>query len=435
MPSVTVAGSGSSQVTYTSNDAVAYATNAANQIASAITKGAAFVQFNGSAFPATATPSVDIFSTAAPPPAAAILLSSTAIGVIDSLTTALQIQGGAAGVSVVAGSGGLTYTNITASGTALDNIVAGDGANFLQTSAAGTGNYNFNTGSGNDTVVVLSGNATINAGTGRNLVVLGGGSSSGNSLVHSEGADSIVGNILSKGTAGSGGTDTVNIGSGAVTINPGSSNFFVYGNQYNAVTVLQGVGSDTVSVGRGGGSVVGGLAGNNYLFGGSGGAGSAGTTIRGAASGDTLFAIGSGSITAIAGAGSELITGAFNPPGFGSTSSTGNNLFVAGSGNDTLVAGAGSDTLVGGTGSAQMFAGTGADTFRFSSGTGGADTITGFTASSTLQLIGFGSALTAANALNTSIVQGGNTVLKLTDGTTLTFANGASVSNTQIKTS
>ena len=435
MPSVTVAGSSSTQIVYSTNDSFTYAQNAANQIANAIGGGATSVRYTGAAFGGSAAPAVNIFSTVAPSPASAMMLSSTAVGVIDTLTSALQIQGGAAGVSVVAGSGGLTYTNITASGSALDNIVAGDGPNFLQTSAAGTGNYNFNTGAGNDTIVVLSGNATVNAGTGRNLIVLGGGANAGNSLVYSEGADSIVGNIIPRGTAGSGGTDTVNIGSGATTINPGSSNFFIYNNQFNAVTVLQGDGSDTVSVGRGGGSVVGGLAGNNYLFGGSGGAGSAGTTIRGAASGDHLFAIGSGNITAIAGAGNETITGAVNPPGFGSTSATGNNLFVAGSGNDTLMAGAGADTLVGGTGNAQLITGTGPDTFQITSGTGGADTITGFSASSTLQLTDFGPSLTAASALNTAINLGGNTVLTLNDGTTLTFANGATVANSQIKTS
>lgn len=435
MPGVTIAGGSSTPVVYTTNDSSTYAQNAANQIANAINGGALSVRYTGAPFAAAAALAVNVFGSVTPSPASAVLLSSTAVGVIDTLTTGLQIQGGAAGVSVVAGSGGLTYTNITASGSAFDNIVAGDGANFLQTATFGTGNYNFNTGAGNDTVVVLSGNATVNAGTGRNLIVLGGSASSGNSLVYSEGADSIVGNILPKGTGGSGGTDTVNIGSGATTINPGSSNFFIYNNQFNAVTLLQGIGSDTVSVGRGGGSVVGGLAGNNYLFGGSGGAGSAGTTIRGAASGDHLFAIGSGNITAIAGAGNETITGAVNPAGFGTTASMGNNMFVAGSGNDTLMAGGGADTLVGGTGNAQLIAGTGPDTFQIISGTGGADTITGFSASSTLRLTGFGASLTAASALNTAVIQGGNTVLTLNDGTTLTFANGASVANSQIKTS
>lgn len=433
MPSVTVAGSGGGPVNYTTNEGYSYALNAANQIAAAIGNGATAIRYNGTPFAASASQTVDVFSATAPSPASPILLSTTAVGIINSLATALQIQGGAAGASVVSGSGGLTYTNITASGSATANIVA-SGTNYLQTATTGAGNYNFNTGSGNDTIVVLSGNATVNAGSGQNLIVLGGGANSGNSLVYSEGYDSIVGNILPRGTAGSGGTDTVNIGSGATTVNPGSSNFFIFNNQFDALTLLQGVGSDTVSVGQGGGSVIGGLAGNNYLFAGSGGANSAGTTIRGAASGDHLFAIGAGNVTVIAGAGNETVTGAVNPAGFGTTSATGSNLLVAGSGIDIVQAGAGNSTLVGGSGSAQLIAGSGANMFQIISGTGGADTITGFNASSTLQLTGFGASLTAANALNTALVQGGNTVLTLVDGTTLTFANGASVSNSQIKT-
>jgi Ca2+-binding RTX toxin-like protein len=134
-----------------------------------------------------------------------------------------------------------------------------------------------------------------------------------------------------------------------------------------------------------------------------------------------LFAIGGGSITAIAGAGAETITGAVSPAGFGSTSSTGNNLFIAGSGNDSLQAGGGADTLQGGTGSAILSSGLGADTFSFVNGSaGGSDTITGFKAADTLQLTGYG--LNSTTALNTAVHSGANTVLTLGDGTTITLS-------------
>ena len=47
MPGVTVSGSGSNTLTFTSNDSLAYAQNAANQIASAISGGAAAVNYAG----------------------------------------------------------------------------------------------------------------------------------------------------------------------------------------------------------------------------------------------------------------------------------------------------------------------------------------------------------------------------------------------------
>ena len=424
MPSVTVVGSGANPVNFVGFDAYSYAQNAALQITAAITSGSVVNPYTGTPFSAVTAPSgqgvVDVFSAVAGPltssgTSAAVLLNTNANAVVDSLSTFLSLQGGGPSETVIAGSGGLSYTTFSSSAAGMDSIVAGDGANFIQTATVGGGFYSVNTGSGNDSINALTGNSTINAGTGKNFIQLG----SGNNYIYSEGFDSITGNTVPGAVAG---TDTVNIGSGQATINPVNSNFFIYGNQFNSLTLLKGSGSDTVSVGKGGGSVVGGSAGNNYLFGGVGGAGSAGTTIVGGGAGDHLFAIGGGSITAIAGAGAETITGAINPAGFGTTASTGNNLFEAGSGNDSLQAGGGADTLQGGTGSAVLSSGTGADTFLFTNGSsGGSDTITGFKAADTLQLSGYG--LNSATALNTALSSGSNTVLTLGDGTTITLSN------------
>ena len=111
------------------------------------------------------------------------------------------------GETVVAGSGGLTYTGITPSGTAVTYIAAGDGPNLIATTPDTAGNYSINTGAGADTISV-SGNAVVNAGSGANSVSVTGG----NSLVYSEGFDNIT---LSSGT------DTINVGSSQATINPG----------------------------------------------------------------------------------------------------------------------------------------------------------------------------------------------------------------------
>jgi Ca2+-binding RTX toxin-like protein len=429
---------GSPPVVFNSQDAAAYGQALGNSLTAAITNGTLTTTTYSDSTPTPAAlnpvaPAVASF-TSTPTGATSVLLGVNVMGVVDTSTTPLSLQGGGAGVSVLAGSGGLTFSNITASGADTDTIVAGDGNNYIATAMTpGTGNYAVNTGAGNDTIGIFNGNGTVNAGTGNNLIVLGGGANSGDSFVFSEGFDSIVGNTIPGGQHASGGTDTVDIGSGQTTINPGSSNFFVFGNQSNALTVLLGVGSDTVNVGAGGGNVTGGLAGNNILIGGSGGVDINAITLQGTASGDQLFAVGSGAVTAIAGAGNETISGAGGTPtGVQLTASTANNTFIAGSGNDTLIAGSGADTLVGSSGTALMVSGTvGADTFSFTKGqAGGSDTITGFKAADVLQLNGYG-----ATPISTSSLVGGSTVLTLNDGTTLTFAGTGSVPPTQIKTS
>ena len=84
------------------------------------------------------------------------------------------------------------------------------------------------------------------------------------------------------------------------------------------------------------------------------------------------------------------------------------------------------DTLIGSTGSAVMVSGTGPDTFAFQFGNGGADTITGFKATDTLQLTGFG-----ISSLPTT-VSGGSTVVALNDGTTITLTGVTSLPSSQV---
>ena len=275
MPSVTINGASNVNLTFSSNDSAPFAFNLGNLIGAGLTGGTltAFNYTSGSTAPgpATGTDGVAVFGTGATP-SSLVTVPGGDTAIIDSLTGPLSITGGGAGATVVAGSGGLNYTDITPSGTATTYIVAGDGNNLLSTSTVGGGNYSFNTGAGNDTISV-NGNATVNAGTGHNSISVSGG---GN-VIQSEGFDSITGGAMVSGA----GADTVEIGSGQTTINPGASNFFIFGASVNPLTFNAGSGSDTISVGRGGGEVVAGSAGHSSLFGGSGGAGSGATTLRG----------------------------------------------------------------------------------------------------------------------------------------------------------
>ncbi len=416
MPTVTVSGAGTSvTLTYTSNDSVPYANTLANAISAALQNGSltAFPYTSGATTPG-GPGGVAFFATS---PSQTVAVPTSDVGIIDAASGPVSITGGGVGETVVAGSGGLTYTGITPSGSAVDYIAAGDGANFIATATTGTGNYQVNTGAGNDTISVF-GNGVVNAGTGNNSVSVSGGSS----LIYSEGHDSIT-------TSGVG-TDTINVGTGTPTINPGSANLVVTSSSTaGALFIAAGTGSDTISVGPGGGAVYAGSGGNSILVAGTVGANGAATTLHGGGGGDQLYASGSTAVYAAAGPGNETLSGAGGTPagGVSVAGSTASNTFLAGTGNDTLIAGAGKDTLVGASGHAVMTSGTGADVFSFTSGTaGGMDTITGFKAADTLALTGYGSGPVPTTTM------GGSTVVHLSDGTSITIQGVSALNPSQI---
>jgi Ca2+-binding RTX toxin-like protein len=319
----------------------------------------------------------------------------------------VSLQGGAAGGYFLAGSGlagaarNVTYTNITPTGTATDNIAITGGNNLIQTATFGTGNYNVATGNGNDTVNILLGNSTINAATGNNVINLG----SGNNLITSVGYDTITGSSVG------GGSDTVNVTSGQTSINSGTSSFLVNDSSPNPLNVTLGFGVDTVNVSGAGAATIKGIATTTQATSG---------TVQGTdtSTGDSLTVSG-GAATVTAGASNDTIKAL-----------SGNNLLLAGTGNDTLVAGAGADTLggaIGGNASALLVSGTGSGTtFQFAFGkSGGADTITGFKSTDILSFTGYGSA-----PQSTAIKVGTNTILTLSDSTTITLV-GVTPASTQ----
>lgn len=413
MPTVTVAGSGSGAITYNSSDAVGAANVAAAAIAKSIAAGSTVTPYAGGSSVTSSGNTVAVFSTTAP--VGPVSLDGGIVGVIDSLSTVVSLAGGAQGVSVVAGSGGLVFTNVTASGTLTDNIVAGDGSNIIGTAATGGGNYLVNTGSGNDLIQINTGKATVNAGSGTNYINLG----SSNTLVLSQGYDSVTGSGVS--VAGGSGIDTINIGSGSTSVNPGFSNFYIFGNNLHSLFVSAGAGTDTISVGAGGGYVIGGtgltnaanngattnLVSNNILIAGSGGGTFGSTTLQGAGGSDRLY---------------------------------------AGSGNDTLIAGAGSETLFGSSGTAAMYSGSGPTTFQFTAAGivgaatipggngstpalvgGGFDIIANFKANDVLSTVGYG-----PNAALSATVSNGSTTITLVDGTTIQLAGVSNLKLSQV---
>jgi Ca2+-binding RTX toxin-like protein len=344
MATVLVQGSGTSvTLTYSSSETVPYANVLASTVSNGLMSGAltALPYYSGTVAPSAPGGVVIFYSTPSTP--VEIPTQDVSVIIVGGPTT---ITGGGVGETVVAGSAGLNYTDITPSGSAVDYIAGGDGNNVISTSTTGSGNYQINTGAGKDAISVY-GNGLINAGTGQNSISVAGGSS----LIYSDGNDTINGSTA----VGGGGTDTVDIGTdtvdaggGRTTINPGSSNFIIYADSASTkpLTFNQGSGSDTISVGMGGGTVHAGTGGNSILIAGTDGAHGAATTLYGAASGDELYASGSTPTVLVAGAGNETLSGAggtLNGTSF--AASTANDTFRAGSGNDTMIGGSGSDTF------------------------------------------------------------------------------------------
>jgi collagen type I/II/III/V/XI/XXIV/XXVII alpha len=331
MPTVTVAGGGSSgTLTFTSGDSAPYANTLALALNAGLGNGTLTALTYSSGPVAPGAPNGVVFFGNAP--TILVTIPTEDLGTVVQAGP-VSLTGGAAGETVLAGSAGLTYIDITPSGNAIDYIVAGDGTNVITTATTGTGNYQINTGSGADTISVF-GNGVISAGTGLNDVSVSGGSS----LIYSEGQDNIVTNGF--------GSDTVMIGTGQATINPGSTNLVIMQGTVSPKTLFlaPGTGSDIVSV-TGGGTVYGGTGGDNVLI--ADAASGVKTMLVGGGNGDQLFATGGGSVVLVAGVGSETLSGASGTfSGVTLSASTADDIFQAGSGNDVILGGSGNDTVV-----------------------------------------------------------------------------------------
>ena len=142
------------------------------------------------------------------------------------------------------------------------------------------------------------------------------------------------------------------------------------------------------------------------------GGAASGATVTGAATG---WIGNNGALSLTTGA-----TGGAVQAGAGQVSVTGGagaDIFTAGSGYDSFSLGGGADTVTFGAGHATVAGGTGADIYHFRAGADGHDTIGGFKpGTDVLKFDGF-----TGNAVASGVVAGGNTLLTLTDGTTIQF--------------
>ena len=291
----------------------------------------------------------------------------------EILTSAMPVYIGSSAAFVAVGP---SLGNAAVLSTAPTTVLGADGSNVFFSDVSSSLVL---TGNGNDTVIAPSGNDTIDAGAGNNLLYLGSGTAS----VNSAGTDTIYG-----GT----GADTINVTSSA-SINAGTGGLSILGAGANVtVTGVNGA-AVTIYGGSGSNAVVSGSAANNIFV--------ANDSIKGGATGTAVF---------------------------NGASVTGGSQFWAGSGNATLIGGTGNDTLVAGQGASTMTGGAGTNQFDFFTVQGGSNTSATLTdfettgASDSLVLFNYGTSA-AATAFSSATQVGSNTVITLSDSSTITLLN------------
>jgi Ca2+-binding RTX toxin-like protein len=285
------------------------------------------------------------------------------------------------GGSLFAGDQTISYFGAPAAATVL--IAAGDGKDLIAMPHGST--YDIALGDGNDTVVA-DGSGTVSGGTGPNIV-----------FSDSPGGENVINSY--------GDADTIVAGQGAVTVNAHGADPLVYGGSGQLVYMGGAPGSPTVAGGTG----------RETLYAGPGQ--------------DLTYLDGSNTATGAnilaAGAGNETLDASGAQHGVD---------LAAGCGTVDLIGSHGNDVFFGGSGAATMTGGGGSDAFVFGNTaghTGGTDIITDFGGTDNFVLVGYGAAA-AQTALNAATVAGGNTMVKLSDNTTITFlgvSNPAGIRN------
>ncbi|GAB0118940.1 hypothetical protein [Acidisoma sp. 7E03] len=209
------------------------------------------------------------------------------------------------------------------------------------------------------------------------------------------------------------GADTISAGSGALTVAGGAQSLQVFGGA-GSLQVVGGSGAVSVSGGTGSllawgstgsqATLLMGGSGHNTLTGGSG---SGASTLVGGAN-VTEFAGGTGPTMMVAGTGQSIMNG--------TTGSGAETVFTAG-GTALIALNNAADTMVGGSGAATVIGGGGPTVFAFLDGhAGGSEAILGFSAIDNLAFGGF-----AGWAIASEHVVSGSDVMRLTDGTEITF--------------
>ncbi len=424
---VTLPGAGGTTVTipFTSSQIAALAQAAGEhmQQLSAVTVGGVpfytVEDYTGSVSPPLIEGQLNFSGSAA---VSAGLLPSGFTGIVDSASAAvLALNQTAQATTVVSGTGGLVYGNISSN----NQVFLAGGLNLVAEFLGGSSNiYVDSTGttytSGSLTgVEALAGSSTVTAVAGADVVVYAGSGSNVVSVGGATGTSNFV--AVSNAATVSGTTTAVTVNATAGTlnfgadgapalINPAAANVVFLPGGSGSVTLAAGTGSDTVlsgpsgvfRAGAAGSSVLqtSTVSGATTLFGGTGGK-------------DQLAAFGANDVLVAGSGGDALYTsGAATIKGV-----TFNGSTVPG-GTDSIYGSAGgADTINLFGNNTSVLAGAANETFTYTTGHGvAADTISGFSKGTNIfKLNGEG--------ITSNTFAAGNTTVTLKDGTTLTFVN------------
>jgi len=322
--------------------------------------------------------------------------------------TTLSVLGQVMGGSTISLSGDVVMPSIAFSGT----VVAAGSADTI-----GAITTNVEVVAGAATTLTFLGSAgasTVFGGGGGGLIE--GGSGGRNVLVATGGATTVLGSA--------GGADTLVAGGAAQsTMLAATPDDLVFAAAGNCTVFGAASGTDTLVGGNSGAATLVGSTGDDAMWGGLGQDilfGGSGRETLGGGAGNTTVVAGGGSSTLVGGSGDQVFVGA----------ASGQATAFSGTGNSTLFTGGeamlailqnpllATDTVVLQSGAATIWGGTGADVYAVINGAaGGKDLIAGFKPGvDSLNLFGY--------APNSAVVTGsaGATSLKLSDGTTITFA-------------
>lgn len=313
-----------------------------------------------------------------------ISLRQTAFSNIDGLTGNLGIAKNTAIENLIAGSGddfilGNAVANAIRAGAGNDTVRGGNGSDRV---AGGAGNDRLIGEAGNDRLSGQSGNDHLIAGAGRDLLDGNGGA---DKLFGGAGNDRLSGGAAHDRLSGDSGHDRLNGGSGNDTLLGGTGNDLLRGQTGNDFLVGQ-AGQDKLFGGERADTLRGGIgedelngdAGSDFLF------GDADDDEISTGSGNNRAFGGSGDDDIVGGAGSDRLSGGSGADflsGRGGNDrligGIGNDRIFDGGGHDLIFGGGGADNLIGGAGRDTFTGGGGADTFRFSTGDG-RDIVTDF---------------------------------------------------------
>ena len=351
--------------------------------------------------------------------ASAILYGGSGTLLVRTMNGADTIAGASGSVTVLGGAGGgvefggTNGANLLIAGLAPTTLVAGGPNDTLEAAGAG-GDLLFATAAGpavlapggsyggNTYVAIGGGNDVVQTGPGANTTYLGSGAdrmtTGGNDIVIAG-----TGSVVLAVTAGA--TEFFN-GIGTAMMTPGAG----------ADTLVGGTGSATLFGGAGTPLAFGGTAGHNLLLAGAGPStligGGANDTLIGGRGGDVLQASPVGDDTLLAGAGAEIMLGG----------SGGINVFAAGAANALIAPLASTAVVTMGSGESTLQSGSASEVVQFINGqAGGIDFVEGFNPAADILLLSGYDRAAVVQSIAGQYDTGGDSWLKLSDGTVVAF--------------